>query len=108
MSYLPDPNYGGRNYYEAEKQTRLYEDKSDLTDLAKNVCETNTVASRRLYLFDNVNLPAAINWLAVIMLVQEGDWVHANMSLYRDSDGTREWQTAALGRELRLWPAVSA
>ena len=50
MSYLPDPNYGGRNYYEAEKQTRLYEDKSDFTDLAKNVCETNTVSSRRLYL----------------------------------------------------------
>ena len=40
-----------------------------------------------------MNLPATINWLAVIMLTQEGDWVHANMSLYRDSNGDRQWQT---------------
>ncbi len=75
-----------------EKQTRVTESTADYTAFATAMGEGRTVAQRRTSLFDTVNLPAVINYLAVARFCQEGDDVWANMTVYRDSDRTGEWR----------------
>ena len=73
------------------KKTREWEGTQDFDEMARAIAETNTLADRRIAAFDRFNLPEVINYLAVARFVQEGDDVWANMCVYRDSDGNREW-----------------
>lgn len=75
-----------------EKKSRRWESNSDYVALRSGIASSASPASKSLYMFDNFNLPAVINYLAVTRIAQEGDDVWANMVVYRDSDGTREWQ----------------
>ncbi|QJE95288.1 lamin tail domain-containing protein [Luteolibacter luteus] len=75
-----------------EKKSRRWEGYSDYYALRSGIASSASSASKSLYMFDNFNLPAVINYLAVARIAQEGDDVWANMVVYRDSDGTREWQ----------------
>ena len=83
------PNYFSTGGF--QKKTRLWEDRSDYDTLARNINETNSLANRRTYIFDNLNLPEIVNYMATARWNQEGDDVWANMSLYRDTLGTKEW-----------------
>lgn len=86
--YLPLTNaYSGV----AEKKTRREEDNSDLQSLIDGL---NTGgAALKSFIFDNVDVPELINFLATIQLVQNEDccWFK-NYYLYRDSEKTGEWQ----------------
>lgn len=86
--YLPLTNaYSGV----AEKKTRREEDNSDLQSLIDGL---NTGgAALKSFIFDNVDVPELINFLATIQLVQNEDccW-YKNYYLYRDSEGNGEWQ----------------
>lgn len=73
------------------KKTREWEGTQDFDEMARAIAETNTPADRSVAAFDRFNLPEVINYLAVARFTQEGDDVWANMCLYRDSDGNREW-----------------
>ncbi|MEO5915884.1 MAG: lamin tail domain-containing protein [Luteolibacter sp.] len=81
-----DTNAGG------EKKTRKWETNADYTAFKAGIYSGATAATKSLYVFDNLNLPATINYLAVARLAQEADDVWANMVIYRDSDGTGEWR----------------
>lgn len=87
--YLPLTNaYGGV----VEKKTRRDEDYSDLQELIDGL---NAASSDSLknYLYDNVDIPEVINFLATIQLVQNEDCCgYKNYYLYRDSERTGEWQ----------------
>ncbi|MGB0386056.1 MAG: lamin tail domain-containing protein [Ardenticatenaceae bacterium] len=72
-----------------EKKTRLDEDKSDLQALVDGLDLPSP--ARTIYLFDHVNIPATINYLAANSLMREPDAVSRNYYLYRDSEGTGEW-----------------
>lgn len=74
-----------------EKQTRLTEDNSDMANFVSAVSNGN-LASRELNVFDQIDIPAVVNYLAVARMTQEGDDVWANMVIHRDSDGTGEWR----------------
>ncbi len=76
----------------AEKKSRKWESSSDLAALVSGVSENNSSSNRSRYIHDNLNLPAVINYLAVARIAQEADDVWANMLVYRDSEGTGEWQ----------------
>lgn len=76
----------------AEKKSRRWEDTSDFTLLKNGIASSATADAKSRYVFDNLNMPAVINYLAVTRLAQEADDVWANMVVYRDSEGTREWQ----------------
>jgi len=65
---------------------------ADYTALANAVASTLAVAQRRTNLFDNVDLPDLINYMAASRLSHEQDDIWANLSLYRDSDGDRLWR----------------
>lgn len=80
------------------KITRLYEDNSDLLALRAGVGTGNP--NRGIYLFDNINIPAVITYLAVCTLVHENDHTHKNYFLYRDTEGSGEWMFIPWDKDL--------
>ncbi|MCD6394551.1 MAG: lamin tail domain-containing protein [Planctomycetes bacterium] len=80
------------------KKTRLYEDASDVLDLIAGISPSNP--NRAAYIFDNVNIPAVINFLAASVLVHENDHTHKNFFIYRDTEGTGEWMFLPWDKDL--------
>ena len=74
-----------------EKKTRKDEDNSDLLHLVNGVSTTNSATTRRRYLFDNVDIPAAINYVAATTIMHDNDHVAKNYYVYRDTPGDGEW-----------------
>ncbi len=74
----------------AEKKTRRFEDKSDLQTLINNLNALSGEALRN-YLYDNVNIPAMVNFHAAMTLTATTDCCHKNYYAYRDTEGTGEW-----------------
>jgi spore coat protein CotH len=75
-----------------EKKNRRQEGEDDYVALAKALHESRGPNARRTSFFDMMNVPAVVNYLAVARLTQEDDDIWANMSLYRDSEGSGEWR----------------
>jgi len=73
-----------------EKKTRLYEDHSDLQEFFAGM-HYATGAALTEYVFDNVDVPAMINYLAVQAIIHNGDYGRKNYYLYRDTEGTGRW-----------------
>src|SRR5205085_3656505 len=67
------------------------EDFSDLQALIDG-CGLSGTALRH-YLYDNIDIPEFVNFLATIQVVQNEDCCYyKNYFLYRDTEGTKEWQ----------------
>ena len=71
------------------KQTRLDEDHGDLQDLIDGL--SLPPEERTVYLFDHVNIPEVLNYLAVATVLHDRDHGDNNYYLYRDTNGTGEW-----------------
>lgn len=86
-SYVPIYNLPGIRY---EKQTRMYEDVVDLYNLLDGL---NNLAgqARRDFLFDNVDIPGMLTYLAANCIIHNNDEVAKNFHLYRDTEGTQRW-----------------
>jgi hypothetical protein len=76
----------------AEKKTRLHENNSDLSAMAAALDPALSLDSRRTYAYDNLNLPATVNYLVVRQFNSDRDHGHKNFYLYRDTNRTREWR----------------
>lgn len=72
-----------------EKKTRLQEDKSDLSSFITGLAFTGTALDS--YLFDHVNLPVQINYMATTAILQDIDGSDKNHYLYRDTNHSGEW-----------------
>lgn len=72
-----------------EKKTREEEDNRDLIDLIAGIHRNGD--RRTTYLYDNINIPAAINYLAVSAAIHHWDMVIKNYHVYRDTEDTGEW-----------------
>jgi hypothetical protein len=77
----------------AEKKTRKNEDNEDLLTLFNGV--TLSGESRRRYLYDNVDVPQVVNFLAARAMTGDTDCCHKNYYFYRDTGHSNEWQ---------MWP----
>ncbi len=84
----------------AEKKTREFEDNSDLAAFVAGINAGRTIPERRQYLYDNVNVPALINFCVVHSLINNTDWGHKNYYIYRDTLGTKEWFTLPWDQDL--------
>ena len=73
-----------------EKKTRTEEDNADIQALIDGVRLTG--AERTNFLFDNVNIPAMVNYLVGLVLTGETDCCRRNYYAYRDTEGTGLWQ----------------
>lgn len=83
----------------AEKKTRLYENTSDLQAFITGINQTNTAARTR-FLFDNLDIPASINYVAATTLIHDNDHVAKNYYMYRDTRGSGEWQFLPWDKDL--------
>jgi hypothetical protein len=81
-----------------QKRTRRYEGNQDLQRLSNAMRLLGP--QRTIYLYDHVDLPAAINYLAATAIMHDNDHVNLNYYLYRDSDGTGEWQFLPWDKDL--------
>ncbi len=73
-----------------EKKNPKDDDYSDLKDLVSSI-NTLTGQPRREYLFDNIDIPGMVNYLACLCLIHENDAPHKNYFLYQDTEGTERW-----------------
>jgi len=87
------------------KKTRLDEDSSDLLALAGGIDTRNS--NRDQFVFDNVNIPATINYWASSVIMHENDHTHKNYYAYRDTwdpannpGGTNEWMFLPWDKDL--------
>ncbi|MCA9264825.1 MAG: CotH kinase family protein, partial [Planctomycetales bacterium] len=83
-----------------EKKTRLDETNSDLARLVTGLSAGNP--NRAAYVFDNIDLPAAINYMVSGILVQDFDRGAKNYYVYRDTNGTGEWTQIPWDEDLTL------
>ena len=73
-----------------EKKTRKFENTADLATLITSLGQSGTAKTR--YIYDNVNIPAMVNYLAAMIVTGNVDCCHKNYYAYRDSEGTGEWE----------------
>ena len=85
-----------------DKKTRLHEDESDMQTLIDSVKFTGT--SLENYLFDNIDLPSVVNFMATSVVIQDIDRWATNFYMYRDSDGTGEWMFLPWDVDLTFGP----
>jgi len=74
-----------------EKKTRKYENSDDLQAFYNAIQPAVDTATKVTYLYDNVNLPSMINFLAIKAVGSDHDCCHKNYYYYRDSNKSGEW-----------------
>ncbi len=74
-----------------EKKTRRTEGTQDLQDFYNAIAVTGDANSRTTYLWDNVNLPNMIDFLAAKAIGSDHDCCHKNYYYYHDNDRSGEW-----------------
>ncbi len=85
-----------------EKKTRRDEGKEDLSALIDGLrLSGNELQS---FVFDNVNIPAQVNFMAGIAITQNIDGSDKNHYLFRDTEGTGEWYMTPWDLDLSFGP----
>lgn len=94
---------------DAEKKTRKHEGTADLAALIAGMSQGSATAVQT-YFYDNLDVPEMIDFLAAKIITADTDCCHKNYYLYRDSDGTGEWQAMPWDVDLsfgRVWTCGS-
>ncbi len=91
-------NLTGEQTPSLRKVTRRYEDLSDAQALAAGIDPGNP--QRAQYLFDNINIPAVINYMAASVIIHDNDLTHKNYFIYRDTNGSGEWMFMPWDKDL--------
>ena len=85
-----------------EKKTRHYEGFSDLQALINGLALSGP--SLDTFMFDNVDLPAQINYMAANVVIQNIDRTVKNYYVYRDTNGDGEWRMLPWDVDLTFGP----
>ncbi|MEM7392750.1 MAG: CotH kinase family protein, partial [Verrucomicrobiota bacterium] len=85
-----------------EKKTRRDEDASDMQALIDGMALSGTALEQ--YLFDHVDLPACVSYMAASVVNQNIDRTVKNFYLYRDTEGNREWRILPWDVDLTFGP----
>ncbi len=72
------------------KATREHEDFSDLAAFAEGLSLAEPDA-RKQFVYDNVNIPQVIHYLAISLLGPNHDRITHNYYVHRDTNGTGQW-----------------
>jgi CotH protein/lamin tail-like protein/Ig-like domain-containing protein/thrombospondin type 3 repeat protein len=97
--------YNTLNVATGEKKTRKDEGTADLQALIDGAL-LPAGSGRNAFMFDNINVPECINYLAAQTITGNVDCCHKNYYLYRDTEGTGEWQILPWDIDLsygRVW-----
>ncbi len=85
-----------------EKKTRLDEGFDDLQEFVDGLALEGE--DLETYIFDNVDLAAQINFMAVNVIMQNIDATDKNFYIYRDTEGDGEWQMLPWDLDLTYGP----
>ncbi len=85
-----------------EKKTRTDEDKSDIRALLDGLRLEGDALEQ--FLFDNVNVSALVNFLASVVVTQNIDASDKNHHLFRDTEGSGEWEMLPWDLDLTFGP----
>jgi hypothetical protein len=83
-----------------EEETPKDGDSSDIVAFTAGLGLSGT--ARTNFVFDNVDLPAQINYMAAAVILQDGDRLVTNFYAYRDTFGTGEWRMLPWDMDLTL------
>ncbi|HUR47069.1 MAG TPA: lamin tail domain-containing protein, partial [Candidatus Saccharimonadales bacterium] len=86
-----------------EKKTRQTENNNDLQQLIAAVSASNP--ARGTAIFDVLDMPEIINYLAAGTVAQDWDRIVKNIYVYRDTDGTGLWQMFPWDKDLTFGKA---
>mgnify|MGYP001019268294 CR=1 FL=1 len=100
--YKGGPGSNAESDASFEKKTRDWEDKSDLKAFLKGLSLKGTALEN--FVFDNIDLPAQINYMATVAVVQNIDGSDKNFFLYRDTEGNGEWRMLPWDLDLSFGP----
>ena len=81
-----------------EKVTRTFEGNADLSALVSALATGGT--GLEAYLFDNIDVPKVLSYLAATWLMHDNDHVAKNYYLYRDTNGDGEWHFIPWDKDL--------
>lgn len=87
-----------------KKQTRVTEGIDDLK--AFNVGMAPGGKDLLTYMYDNLNIPEVVDYLATMTITANTDCCHKNYYFYRDTEGTGEWSMFPWDQDLsfgRVW-----
>ncbi len=82
-----------------EKKTRQSENNSDLVNLVSGV-QLPTGSALTNYMFDNIDIPATISYIAATTIIHDNDHVAKNYYVYRDTEGSGEWTMLPWDKDL--------
>ena len=85
-----------------EKKTRLAEGYTDLEALVTAIGLTGTALET--WLFDNLDVPQVVNFMAGVAITQNIDASDKNFYMHRDTDGSREWMFIPWDLDLSFGP----
>lgn len=83
-----------------EKKRPDDEDFSDIIEFVQGLATSGDVRTR--FVFDNVDIPAVINYFAGCAIIQHADRLVTNFYPYRDTHGTGEWTMLPWDLDLSL------
>ena len=99
-------NYADCRYYALadlplyyEKHRPLDGDYNDLHNLLYGI-NNLTGQARRNFIFDNIDIPRTLNYLAILAVIHDNDSVAKNYYLYRDTSGTQRWYMLPWDKDL--------
>ncbi len=75
-----------------DKKTRKEEPNNDLIFFSAQLDESRPFDARLTYAYDNVDIPATINYLVTRILNSDSDHGHKNYYLYRDTNESGLWR----------------
>ncbi len=78
---------------EKSKFEKKRPDDTNFVDLAELITGLNLPSwtEKETFMFDNVNIPEVVNYLAAHRLLMDWDYAHKNYFMYHDSDDSGEW-----------------
>ena len=85
-----------------EKKTRLAEGYADLEALVTAIGLTGTALET--WLFDNLDVPQIVNFMAGVAITQNIDASDKNFFIHRDTAGSREWMFIPWDLDLTFGP----
>ena len=100
--YKGGPGANGDSIAGYEKKTRQEESFFDLQSLITGVAQTGSSLER--FVFDQIDVPAEVNFMACMAVTQNIDGTDKNHFLYRDTGGSREWRTLPWDLDLSFGP----
>ena len=89
------------SYLLREAQTYDDGDFNDLNDLLNGI-NNLTGQAKRNFIFDNLDIPRVMNYLAAMVVLHDNDAIGKNYYLYRDTAGTKRWYILPWDKDLTL------